>query len=162
MLEKLTHWNPLRSVREHSKPRGTGIKEPGQLREAMNRVFDGFLRDRYTESEEAIWWPAVDVSETDTALVVRAELPGMTKKEVDISLQDNVLTLQGEKTRKKKTKHEEFSLVERSFGRFYQAFTLPVAIDPENVTAAFTQGVLTITLPKTESTTPQRIPISTS
>jgi HSP20 family protein len=162
MLEKLSHWKPLRSVREHSKPRGSGIKELGQLREAINHLFDGFLRDRYTESEEAIWWPAVDVSETDTAVVVRAELPGMKKKEVEISLQDNVLTLQGEKTRKKKTKHEKFSLLERSFGRFYQAFTLPAPIDPEQVTATFTHGVLTITLPKTESTTPQRIPISTS
>jgi HSP20 family protein len=166
MLEKLTQWNPLRNVQKNGKHRGTGLKELGRLQESMNRLFDGFFdgrgffRDRYTESEEAFWYPSMDVSETDTAIIVRAELPGMTKKDVDISLQDNVLTVQGEKKRKKKTKHENFYRVERSFGHFCQSFTLPAAVEQDKVKATFAHGVLSITLPKTESAKPRRIAIT--
>jgi HSP20 family protein len=94
--------------------------------------------------------------------VVRVDLPGMTMKEVDISLQDNVLIIQGAKTRKKKTKHEDFSLVERSFGRFYEAFTLPVAVESDKVKATMRHGVLSIILPKPEGAKPKRIAILTS
>jgi len=162
MLEKLTKWNPLRSVREKYAHRGTGIKELGQLQAALNRLFDGFFRNRQTEHKDALWFPAIDVAETDMAIVVRAELPGITKKDVDIALQENILVIQGEKKRNKKAKHEEFYLIERSFGCFYQSFTLPVAVDQDKVTAIFTQGVLTITLPKVEATKPQRIAIATA
>jgi HSP20 family protein len=166
MLEKLTKWNPLRSVRESNERRGNGFKELGQLQEAMNRLFDGFFhdrgsfRDRYTEREDALWYPDVDVSETANAVVVRAELPGMTRKDIAIAIQDNVLTIQGEKKRKKKTKNENFYRVERSFGQFYQSFTLPAVVEQDKVKATFAHGVLTISLPKTEDAKPHRIAIT--
>jgi HSP20 family protein len=162
MLEKLAKWNPLRSVRESSERRGNGFKELGQLQEAMNCLFDGFFHDRYTEREDALWYPDVDVSETANDVVVRAELPGMSRKDIDIAIQDNVLTIQGEKKRKKKTKHENFYLVERSFGQCYQSLTLPAPVEQDKVTATFAHGVLTITLPKTEGAKPHRIAIATS
>ncbi|GAK60908.1 heat shock protein hsp20 [Candidatus Vecturithrix granuli] len=162
MLEKLAKWNPLKSVRAKGEHNSAKLKELGQLQDALNRLFDRFFQDRYTESEDALWFPAVDMAETDTAIVIHAELPGMTKKDVDISLQDNILTIQGEKKRKKKAKHEDFYLVERSFGRFYQAFTLPAAVKSDKITATFKHGVLTITLPKSEGAQPKRIAISTS
>jgi HSP20 family protein len=161
MLEKLTKWNPLRNVREKDEHRGHGIKELGQLQDAMNRMFDGFFRERYAESEDAFWYPAIDTSETDAAIVVRAELPGMTKKDVDISLEGNVLIVQGEKKRKKKSKHENFYMVERSFGRFYQSISLPASVEGDKVTATFANGILSITLPKTEGAKAKRIAIST-
>lgn len=160
MLEKLTQWNPLRSVRERDGHRGTGIKELGQLQDAMNRLFDGFLRDRYTEHEDAFWYPDVDVSETASDVIVRAELPGLTKNDIEIAIQDNVLTIQGEKTRKKKTKHENFYLVERNFGQFYQSFTLPAPVEQDKVKATFAQGVLIITFPKTDGAKPHRITVT--
>lgn len=162
MLEKLTKWNPLRSVRENGEHRGNSIKELGQLQEAMNRLFDGFFRDRYTEREDAFWHPDVDVSETASDVVVRAELPGMTRKDIDIAIRDNILTIQGEKKRKKKTKNENFYLVERSFGQFSQSFTLPAAVEQDKVKATFAHGVLTIILPKTEGAKAHRIAIATS
>ena len=162
MLEKLAKWNPLRSVQQNGEHRGTGIKELGHLQESMNRLFDGFFKDRYTEREDAFWYPDVDVSETASDVIVRAELPGMARKDIDIAIQDNVLTIQGEKKRKKKTKHENFYLVERSFGQFYQSVTLPALVEQDKVKATFAHGVLTITLPKTEGAKPHRIAISTS
>ena len=161
MLEKLTRWNPLRNVREKDERGGYAIKELDQLQGAMNRLFDGFFRERYTESEDAIWFPAIDTSETDAAIVVRVELPGMSKKDVDISIQGNVLILQGEKKRKKKSKNENFYMVERSFGRFYQSITLPAAVEGDKVKATFAHGVLSIILPKKEGAKAKRIAIST-
>ena len=162
MLEKLIQWNPLRSVREHGEHRGTGLKELGHLQEGMNRLFDRFFKDRYTEREDAFWSPEIDVSETTSDVLVRVELPGMTRKDVDIALQGNVLTIQGEKKRKKKAKHENVYIAERSFGFFSQSIMLPAPVEQGKVKATFTHGVLTVTLPKTEGAKPQRIAIATS
>lgn len=161
MLEKLAQWNPLRNVREHGEHRGNGIKELSQLQESLNQLFEKFFGDRDMESEDALWFPAIDISETASEVIVRADLPGMTKKDVDISLQDNVLTIQGEKKRKKKTKHENVYIAERSYGRFYQTMTLPVAVQQDKVEATFANGVLSIRLPKIEGAQPKRIAIST-
>ncbi len=84
----------------------------------------------------------------------------MSKKEVDIALQDNMLIVQGEKKCKKKSKHENFYCIERSFGHFYQSFTLPAKVEQNKVKAAFVRGVLIITLPKAEGAQPKRIAIS--
>lgn len=162
MLEKLTTWHPLQHIREKLGSKGHVAKELGHLQDSMNRLFDSFFQDRYAEYEDTFWYPVVDVSETDKAFVIHAELAGMTQKDVDISLQDNVLCIQGKKKRRKKSKHENFYLTERSFGRFYQSFTLPAAVDAEHVQATFTDGVLTVILPKTQPIQAKRIAISTS
>jgi len=161
MLEKLTQWNPLRNVREHGEHGGNGIKELSQLQESINHLFDKFFGERDVESENALWFPAIDVSETANEVIVRADLPGLTKKDVDIVLQDNVLSIQGEKKRKKKARNENVYIAERSYGHFYQTMTLPVAVQQDKVAATFANGVLSIRLPKIEGAKPKRIAIST-
>lgn len=153
----LTTWKPLEAL----KKTGSGVlNELQHLQNKMNDLFDGFLADRHLEHEEGFWYPVIDVSETDEDIIVRTELPGMRRKDVDISIQDRVLTIQGEKKRKKKAKHEEYAVTECQYGYFFQSMTLPTKVDENTISAAFQHGVLTVTLPKTEDVRPQKIAIS--
>jgi HSP20 family protein len=99
------------------------------------------------------WMPAVDIVEKPEALIVTAELPGMTAKEVDVSVDDGVLTISGEKEEEKKEGEEnsQFYLFERRYGSFRRAFTLPNAVDVDKISAEFDNGLLRVTLPKTEN-----------
>jgi HSP20 family protein len=110
------------------------------------------------------WMPAVEIAETNEALLLTAELPGMTEKNVVVDFEDGVLTLRGEKDEEKKTNGDKtFHLYERTYGAFRRAFTFPRIVDAEKITAAFKDGVLTITLPKTAQakTKGRHIPIVT-
>lgn len=93
--------------------------------------------------------PAVDVTETDAAFTVTAELPGMSEKDIEVALTDGILTIKGEKTAEKEDKEKNYYLSERSFGAFRRSFSLPDNVDAGKIEAAFAKGVLTITLPKT-------------
>jgi HSP20 family protein len=106
------------------------------------------------------WFPAVDMFEDKDNLQIKAELPGMRKEDIDISLQDNYLTLSGE--RKEEQKHEDAGVYrsERWAGRFHRSITLPCRVDAEKIKAAYNEGVLTVTLPKAEEAKPKQIPIS--
>lgn len=159
MLEKLAKWNPLKSVKEKSDRTRVRFKEPGQLQEALNHLFENVFNKRDADNEDVSWGPLIDISETANAFVISVELPGMERKEVDIQIQQKTLIIQGKKKREKKSTHEEFSIAERRFGRFYEAFALPSSIEEEKITALFERGVLTITLPKTPDAQPKRIPI---
>jgi HSP20 family protein len=99
------------------------------------------------------WMPAVDIVEKPEALLVTAELPGMLAKEVDVSVDDGVLTISGEKQEEKKEGAEDsnYYLFERRYGSFRRAFTLPNAVDVDKITAEFDNGLLKVTLPKTEN-----------
>lgn len=103
--------------------------------------------------------PAVDVFEDEHNIVVTAELPGIEEKDLTISVENNVLTFSGERKMEKEEKKENFQRIERRYGRFTRAFTLPPTVDPENVTAEFTNGVLKLTLPKLEEAKPKQIRI---
>ena len=92
--------------------------------------------------------PSIDVRETDTDLVVEAELPGMDEKDVSVTLSNDVLTLKGEKKSEREEKKEDYHLMERSYGSFQRSFRLGDTIDPDKVTAAFDKGVLKVTLAK--------------
>jgi HSP20 family protein len=91
---------------------------------------------------------AINVSETDDAIEVTAELPGIDEKDVDVEVANNVLTIKGEKKSEKEEKEKDFHLVERSYGSFQRTVPLPYEIDPDKIAAKFTQGVLTVTMPK--------------
>jgi HSP20 family protein len=93
--------------------------------------------------------PVVDITESDTAYEMSAELPGMTEKEIDVELSGNMLTLKGEKQTAKEQKDKNMFLSERSYGTFQRSFAVPDGVDRDNVTANFANGVLTITMPKT-------------
>ena len=126
------------------------------MRAEMDRVFDTFLGrgfgrfnapSRIEWSEELV--PSIDVRETDTDLIVEADLPGMDEKDVSVTLNNGVLTLKGEKKSEREEKEEDYHLMERSYGSFQRSFRLADTIDPDKVTAAFDKGVLKITLGKT-------------
>jgi|SRR6186713_2995783 len=97
------------------------------------------------------WAPAVDILETDGEMTIKAELPGIEAKDVTISLDNNVLTLRGERRTDREISHENYHRMERAYGSFYRSFAIPAFVDVENVRAEFRNGLLTITLPKKDS-----------
>ena len=115
-------------------------------------------------SESLGWMPAMEIVENDDAFVVSAELPGISAREVDISLDDGVLTLSGEKKEEKEEGKEgsKFHMWERRYGSFRRSFTLPQAVEADKITAKATDGILTVTLPKTKKAKAQgrKIPIT--
>src|SRR5208283_692140 len=105
------------------------------------------------------WIPAVDIVENPNELVVTADLPGIKKENVDVQIEDGTLTLTGSRNFEHEAQKEGFHRLERSYGSFRRAFTLPDSVDPEKVAAAFEDGVLTITLPKKEVAKPRSIKV---
>jgi HSP20 family protein len=104
--------------------------------------------------------PVVDISETDNQFAVRAEIPGVTEKDVNVSITDNVLTLKGEKKRETEEKRKNYHRVERSYGSFQRSFTLPKNLQTEKTTATFKNGILTVSIPKSEAVKPKEVQIS--
>jgi len=130
------------------------------LRQEMERVFDRFFEPRWDEFEAGgAWAPKLDVSETKDAYMVKAEIPGVDQKDLSVSLQNQILTIKGEKHKDKEEKDEKYHRVERSWGEFTRAIALPGAADTEKVNATFKEGVLTITLPKTPAAKGTTIPV---
>ena len=151
----LVRWNPIRDIdRWHSDFFG--------VQRDINRLFDNFLRGgvQADESFDASYWtPAVDISEQENSYVVNVELPGVSKGDVKISLESNVLTIKGEKKAEKEESKKNLHRVERSYGAFQRSFTLPTTVKSENIEAVFTDGVLKITLPKAEETRAKQIEV---
>lgn len=137
-------------------------------RDPFFSLFDRFLNDDFFaplvsrgESETRGWLPAVDLIENDAAFIASVDLPGLGKKDVDVSLEDNVLTISGErKFENKENEGTKFRRVERSYGTFQRSFTLPPGVDGGKVEAIFKDGVLTLTMPKSEAAKPRKISIS--
>jgi HSP20 family protein len=105
------------------------------------------------------WNPSVDIFETDNDVIVKAELPGMDPKSIDVRLENNVLLLKGERHFEKETKEENYHRIEREYGSFSRAFSLPMAVKEEKITAEYKDGVLKIVLPKKEEVKPKTIKI---
>ena len=132
----------------------------GTLRQEMDRLFDRFFEPKMEElSALAGWAPKVDVSETRDALVVKAETAGVDSKDIQVSLQGDLLTIKGEKRQEKEEKDEHYHRMERSYGSFARSIRLPVAVDAGKVDASFKNGLLTITLPKTPAAKGTTVPI---
>lgn len=130
------------------------------LRKEMERLFDRFWEGDFPELVPVgEWSPRLDLSETKDALVVRAEIPGMEAKDVQISLQDQVLTIKGEKKQEKEEEDEHHYRSERSHGVFARSVRIPVPVEREKVTAKFKNGLLTVTLPKAAAAKETTIPI---
>jgi HSP20 family protein len=132
------------------------------LREEIDRLFDSPL-STLTEATQPFlsgWLPAVDVFEDKDNLFVKAEIPGMKKEEIDISLHDGVLTLSGERKSEEKHENAEVCRSERFVGRFQRSLALSSAVDAEKVKATYKDGILTVTLPKAEEAKPKQIEVS--
>ena len=135
--------------------------EPWQELESMNRQLSRLLDDSPlgATSETGQWAPRVDIRETDDALLVQAELPGIAKKDVQLEVKDGVLTLSGERRYEKDVTEENVHRVERAYGRFSRSFSLPSNVDPDKVDARMKDGVLEVRLQKCESAKPKAIAI---
>jgi HSP20 family protein len=136
------------------------IRELDSLQTDMNRLFDRFFGAPAANGTAGRRWiPAMDLTETDNSLVLRADLPGVSEDDVEIEVKDGVLTISGERKSDHEEKGEGFHRVERSFGRFSRALNLPDGVDADQVEANFDAGVLEVRVPKPEETKPTRIQI---
>jgi HSP20 family protein len=134
------------------------LREFAAMQERMNRLFGNvYLRDEDTTFRGS-WTPAVDIFETDAHdLVVRAEIPGMNREDVEVSVENGTLVLKGEKKFDPEVKEESYRRVERAYGTFHRSFTLPNTVDAGRVTAEYRNGVLTVKLPFREEAKPRTI-----
>lgn len=146
MANSMSRWNPTAAYFN---------------REPFFKLFDTFLGDLQGEDvTNRGWVPPVDIQETEEGYRLLAELPGLTKDDITITLENNVLRLSGERKFEKDTKKESYHRIERTYGAFSRAFALPHQVNGEGVQAAFENGVLTITVPKAEQAKPRKISIS--
>ena len=127
----------------------------------VDRLINEFGRGLHPgeATDEASWSPKVDIYETENSYVLNAELPGLKKKEIKIDLNDNTLTLNGEKKFEDKVEKENYVRVERSYGSFTRSFVLSDNVNAENITASYKDGVLKVTLPKKEEAKPKEIKV---
>jgi HSP20 family protein len=135
------------------------VRELDSLQGDMNRLFDRFFEGRAPEGASRRWIPAMDLVETEDALVLRGDLPGMSEDDVNIEIKDNVLTVSGERKSDHEEKGEGFHRVERAVGSFSRSLALPTGIDPEKVEAKFDNGVLEVRIPKPAEAQPTRVQI---
>ena len=143
----LVRWDPFRELEDMS--------------ERLNRVFSRpSLRNSGKENlTVADWMPTVDISETEGEYLIKAELPEVRKEDVKVTVENGVLTLQGERRQEKEEKAKRFHRVERSYGSFVRSFTLPESVDENSVKAEYKDGVLNLHLPKSEKVKPKAIDV---
>ena len=137
------------------------VRELNSLQSEMNRLFNSFF-DTPTSAGNGgprRFIPSMDLAETDTHYVLKADLPGVAEDDVSIELDDNVLTVSGERKAEHEEKKEGYHRVERSFGQFRRSLTLPDGVDADAIAATFDKGVLEIRIPKPEERKPRRVAI---
>ena len=144
----LVRWDPFRELEDVS--------------DKLNRMFSRPSGRRENGQESmtvADWIPTVDISETEAELLIQAELPAVKKDDVKITLQQGVLTIQGQRTQEREERGKRYHRVERAYGNFARTFTIPDYVDDTNVKAEFKDGVLTLHLPKSEKAKPKAIEV---
>jgi len=140
-------WDPLRDLLS--------------IHDRMNRLFEQTLYHSRTEGgiSASTWAPAVDIYETPETIVMKADLPGLTREDIEIEIHDNTLTIKGERRFAKDVQQENYLRVERAYGPFERSFTLPTGVRQEEIRASFRDGVLELLLPKAEEAKPKKIAI---
>lgn len=142
----IVKYNPLRELRS--------------MQDQMDRLLNlswGGTEFQGEDIKEGVWQPAVDIYETADSIVIKAELPDVDQKDIEVKIEDNMLTIKGERKHESEVKKENYHRIERYFGGFQRSFKLPGTVDQEQVKAACEKGVLTVTLPKKEETKPKQI-----
>lgn len=147
-MNTITRWEPFRNA--------------WTLQEQINRFFEEAFRGRGEDSNLSSWAPAVDIYEDGNQLVLKADLPDIEEKELDIRVENNLLFIRGERKFEKKVSEENYLRFERSFGTFSRSFSLPNTVDTEKISAEYRNGVLTVTLPKREESKPKQIKVAAS
>lgn len=128
------------------------------LRDEMNRLFSRAVGDGSGATSN--WTPPVDIFETDSEIVLRAELPGLKPDDIDIEVDDNVLTLKGERRFEEKVEEGRYYRLERAYGRFQRSLTLPQGVKPDEISAQFENGVLSVRVPKADEVKPRKITVA--
>jgi HSP20 family protein len=142
----MDRWDPFRDVTE--------------IQNEMNRMFEGYFgRPGRAQVTERFWSPAVDMHETKDELVLAVELPGLSEKDIRLTVDGDTLVVRGERTRTDEVKEDGFYRAERWFGKFERAVTLPMPVQADKVVATYRDGVLTVKLPKVEAVKPKEIKI---
>lgn len=147
-MARLRVWDPWRDF--------------GSLQERINKMFDDTIRSTGAGDEElatGAWSPAVDIHETEDSFVVSADLPGLKKDDIQINVEDNTLTIKGEKKFEEKVPRDKYIRVERNYGTFVRSFSLPQNVDSAKIKATFKDGILDLTLPKREESKPKKIAV---
>jgi len=145
----IVKWDPFRNV--------------AALQDRINRIFDeSFTRTDDVDDDISMcaWKPTVDIYETDEAIILKAELPGIKKEDVSVEINDNVLTLKGERVEDKEIKEGSYFRKERCFGTFSRAFNLQYRVQPDKIKAKFKDGILEIEIPKPEKEKPKQITVN--
>ncbi|HXX65309.1 MAG TPA: Hsp20/alpha crystallin family protein [Bacteroidota bacterium] len=151
----LIRWNPVRD----------GVTFPSdmfQMQREIDRMFDRFLGGSLAEDGSVFtsnWTPAVDITEHENEYIVKMELPGVSKDDVKITLENSVLTVKGEKKQEKESKSSNFHRVERTYGSFQRTFTVPSGVKADSIDASYKDGILNIALPKAEEAKPKQIDV---
>lgn len=150
MMNQITQWDPFRELEDMHR----------RLSTLMNGGAPSRRRNGSQDSLAAAEWsPAVDITEDDQSYVIKAELPEVKKEDVRVTLENGVLTLTGERKLEKEEKGRKYHRIERAYGTFSRSFALPENIDAGRVTAAFKDGMLTVTVAKSENAKPKQIEV---
>ena len=137
-----------------------GAREVGDIQSEVNRLFDSFFgRSAQAGMPEHVWAPAADMYETKDELVIKADLPGTSEKDVHVSITGDLLSLKGQRVASEDVKPEQYFRAERWAGRVERVFQLPIPVQADKVRASYREGVLTVTLPKVEAVKPKEIKI---
>jgi len=140
----LSRWEPFRDMLS--------------LRADMDRLFKSLFGE-IPEEREGFWAPVMDIEEDNDNVMVRAEIPGMKKEDIKVSVRNNVLTISGERKQEKEMKNKTYHRVERYYGKFSRTITLPSEVETDKIKASYKDGVLMVTLPKPESKKPKQIDV---
>ena len=147
MNAAITHWDPFRNLTS--------------LQDQVNRLFEGtFAQGRTGQADLGTWAPAVDIYEGQNELVAKVDLPGVDEKDIDIRLENNTLTIRGERKFEKSVNEDNYLRVERAYGSFTRTFSLPNTVNVEGINATYNQGVLTVHMPKREESRPKQVKVN--
>ncbi len=148
----------MNTITRWDQPRGLTT-----LQDQVNRLFeDNFTRDRSGHAELATWAPPVDIYETQNELVLKVDLPDVQDKDIDVRVENNMLTIRGERKFEKDVNEDNYLRVERAYGPFMRSFSLPNTVRSENIRAEYRNGVLSLHMAKREESKPKQIKISVS
>ena len=133
------------------------------LQDRMNRLFNDSVGGRHRDDDlmnRGTWTPAVDIYEEDGGLVLKAEVPDISRDDIDVSVENNTLTLRGERKLANEIKQENFHRIERAYGKFVRQFALPPTVDGSKIAAEYKDGVLTVKLPMREEAKPRTVKVN--
>lgn len=130
------------------------------LQDQVNRLFESSFQGRSDNSVLTTWAPPVDIYETENELVLKADLPDVNEKEIDIRVENNMLTVRGERKFEQQVKEENYLRIERTYGSFSRSFGLPNTVNTESIHAAYKNGVLTVTMPKRAESKPKQVKVN--